>query len=47
LFKLKEDGSYSDALEEFAKSIGQSAEDIYKLSEALGTYNAELASSED
>ena len=46
LFKLDSDGSYSTALEEFAKSIGQTADEIYKLKDAIGAYDVAMAESD-
>ena len=46
LFKLDADGSYSQALEDFALSIGQTAEEIYNMKDALAAYDVALAENE-
>lgn len=46
LFKLDADGSYSQALEDFAKSIGQTAEEIYNMKDAIAEYDQALVNNE-
>ena len=46
LFKLGEDGSYSQALLDLAESVRQGPEEIYAMIDALADYDAALSSNE-
>ena len=47
MWVLGEDGEYSQELKEFAESIGQTAEEVYNMKDALIAYNRDMAKLEN